>query len=93
MDFEKAIASDSDSPSSADDALDSQSIVDVPIIDGRPDIKSLVRTEIDATPSHNSVLVMGCGPNGLMTDLRNITASCIRTDGPAVELHCEQFGW
>lgn len=96
IDFEKAAPSpsstsdDSDAPASVrETALE----LALPIIDGRPDVGSLVRTEIEAVPSHGSVLVMGCGPAGLMTDLRNTTAGCIRAEGPTVELHCEQFGW
>ncbi|KAK1997797.1 ferric reductase like transmembrane component [Colletotrichum falcatum] len=65
----------------------------IPINYGRADVAAIIRTTInDATPDQR-VLVMGCGPDSLMTQVRNTTASCIRTSGPAVELHCEQFGW
>ncbi|EFQ28336.1 ferric reductase like transmembrane component [Colletotrichum graminicola] len=65
----------------------------IPINYGRADVSAIIRTTInDATPNQR-VLVMGCGPESLMTQVRNTTASCIRTSGPAVELHCEQFGW
>ncbi|GFP56418.1 ferric/cupric reductase transmembrane component 1 [Trichoderma asperellum] len=60
---------------------------------GKPDISALIRTEIEETPVENRILVLGCGPDGLMTQVRNTTAACIRSDGPGVELHCEQFGW
>lgn len=59
----------------------------------RPDISGIIGDEIDATASDKRVLVMGCGPEGLMRQVRNTTAGRIRTTGPAVELHCEQFGW
>ncbi|KAK5987415.1 putative ferric reductase transmembrane component-like protein [Cladobotryum mycophilum] len=59
----------------------------------KPDVSSLVRTAIEGTPADHRILVMGCGPDGLMNQVRNTTADCIRTDGPGVELHCEQFGW
>lgn len=60
---------------------------------GRPDVAALIRGIIDETPVENRVLVLGCGPDGLMAQVRNTTAACIRCDGPGVELHCEQFGW
>ncbi|EHK45353.1 uncharacterized protein TrAtP1_003639 [Trichoderma atroviride] len=60
---------------------------------GKPDIPALIRAEIEQTPVEQRVLVLGCGPEGLMTQVRNTTAACIRSDGPGVELHCEQFGW
>lgn len=60
---------------------------------GKPDVPALIRTEIEQTPVEQRVLVLGCGPEGLMTQVRNTTAACIRSDGPGVELHCEQFGW
>ncbi|KAL6878536.1 ferric reductase NAD binding domain-containing protein [Trichoderma novae-zelandiae] len=60
---------------------------------GKPEMPSLIRTMIDGTPVEERVLVLGCGPDGLMTQVRNTTAACIRPDGPGVELHCEQFGW
>lgn len=60
---------------------------------GKPDVPALIRTEIEQTPVEQRVLILGCGPDGLMTQVRNTTAACIRSDGPGVELHCEQFGW
>jgi hypothetical protein len=60
---------------------------------GKPDVPALIRAEIEQTPVEQRILVLGCGPEGLMTQVRNTTAACIRSDGPGVELHCEQFGW
>lgn len=60
---------------------------------GKPDVAALIQAEIEQTPVEQRVLVLGCGPEGLMTQVRNTTAACIRSDGPGVELHCEQFGW
>ncbi|KAI3546150.1 ferric reductase like transmembrane component [Colletotrichum filicis] len=65
----------------------------IPVHYGRPDVAKIIQNAIDETPSGERVLVMGCGPESLMTQVRNTTARCIRTSGPAVELHCEQFGW
>ena len=66
---------------------------EIPVLYQRPDIASLVRTSIEETPKDKSVLVMSCGPERLMSVVRNTTAACIRSEGPSVELHCEQFGW
>lgn len=59
----------------------------------RPDVRVIIQDAIDSATVNERVLVMGCGPEGLMTEVRNTTAARIRTAGPAVELHCEQFGW
>lgn len=68
-------------------------INNIPIHYGRPDVSKIITKAIEETPANQRVLVMGCGPATLMTQVRNTTASHIRTSGPAVELHCEQFGW
>ncbi|KAK0615041.1 ferric reductase NAD binding domain-containing protein [Bombardia bombarda] len=60
---------------------------------GRPDVASLIREAVTSTPANQRVLVAACGPDGLMRVVRNTTAKLIRGDGPAVELHCEQFDW
>ncbi|KAM0585517.1 hypothetical protein ACHAP6_006271 [Verticillium nonalfalfae] len=65
----------------------------IPITYARPDVSALIHHAIAQTPSSQQVLVMGCGPEGLMTQVRNTTAESVRRKGPAVELHCEQFGW
>lgn len=60
---------------------------------GRPDLAFLIRDAVTTTPPNQRVLVAACGPDGLMRVVRDTTARLIRGDGPAVELHCEQFGW
>ncbi|AEO64524.1 uncharacterized protein THITE_2110751 [Thermothielavioides terrestris NRRL 8126] len=60
---------------------------------GRPDVASLIRDAVRTTPRNQRVLVAACGPDGLMRVVRDTTAKLIVGDGPAVELHCEQFGW
>jgi len=60
---------------------------------GRPDLAAMIRNAVTTTPSNQRVLVAACGPGGLMHFVRDTTAKLIRGDGPAVELHCEQFGW
>lgn len=64
-----------------------------PIHYSRPQVSTIIRETVDSTPAEQRVLVMGCGPDGLMAEVRNTTADCIKVKGPAVELHCEQFGW
>ncbi|KAM0278918.1 hypothetical protein ACHAQH_004885 [Verticillium albo-atrum] len=65
----------------------------IPITFARPDVSALITNVIAQTPASQRVLIMGCGPEALMTQVRNTTAKSVRTKGPAVELHCEQFGW
>jgi hypothetical protein len=60
---------------------------------GRPDVATLIREAVRGVPRNQRVLVASCGPQSLMTIVRDTTASLVRADGPAVELHCEQFGW
>lgn len=60
---------------------------------GKPDVAVLIQSIVAETPVEKRVLVLGCGPDGLMATVRNTTADCIRSDGPGIELHCEQFGW
>ncbi|OLN96666.1 Ferric/cupric reductase transmembrane component 2-like protein 3 [Colletotrichum chlorophyti] len=60
---------------------------------GRPDVAAVIRRAVEESTPAQRVIVMGCGPQRLMQELRNTTASEIRTKGPSVDLHCEQFGW
>lgn len=64
-----------------------------PIKAGRPDTATLIRDAVRTTPRNQRVLVAACGPDGLMRVVRDTTARLIVGDGPAVELHCEEFGW
>lgn len=72
---------------------DMDSYAGIPITWKRPDVPAMIRGVVAEAARHQSVLVMGCGPSALMTQVRNTTAECIQVDGPTVELHCEQFGW
>ncbi|KAI0453453.1 ferric reductase NAD binding domain-containing protein [Xylaria acuta] len=65
----------------------------LPVLYGRPDIEACVREAITSAPKDKRIFIAACGPGGLVDTVRNTTASCIRVDGPSVELHCEQFGW
>ncbi|KAJ6789407.1 hypothetical protein PWT90_03637 [Aphanocladium album] len=95
-------SSASGDPEKATAIIQHADLTSMPRIDGysgfpitwkRPDVPAMIRGVVTESARHQSVLVMGCGPSSLMTQVRNTTAECIRTDGPTVELHCEQFGW
>ena len=72
---------------------DTSGIHDIPVTPGRPDVAVMIDEEMRKSSADQNVLVLGCGPDAMMAHVRNATASCIRPNGPAVELHCEQFGW
>lgn len=63
------------------------------VAEGRPDVKEIIAREVARAGRTERILVIGCGPSSLMDDVRNATAACIQCEGPAIELHCEQFGW
>ncbi|KAK4154164.1 ferric reductase NAD binding domain-containing protein [Chaetomidium leptoderma] len=84
-------ASGKDTASTA--AAVSHTFVEHAVKAGRPDAASLIRDALKVTPRNQRVLVAACGPDGLMRVVRDTTAKLIVGDGPAVELHCEQFGW
>lgn len=65
----------------------------IEISEGRPNVSHIIRERVAAAGRTERILVIGCGPASLMDEVRNTTADCIRCEGPALELHCEQFGW
>jgi len=69
------------------------STVSLSISSGRPDIQNLIKQVVANANEDQRIMVAACGPSGLMTDVRKTVAGCVRTIGPSVELHCEQFGW
>ncbi|TQV93913.1 Ferric reductase-like transmembrane component [Cordyceps javanica] len=73
--------------------FDMNSYSGIPITWKRPDVPGMIRGVVSGATRKQSVLVMGCGPSALMKQVRNTTAACIWSDGPSVELHCEEFGW
>lgn len=93
LDQEKASPISPETPISPTRTHSIDSSEKIPIIYERPDLAALVRATIEDTPKEKRVLVMSCGPERLMTIVRNTTAACIQSEGPSVELHCEQFGW
>ncbi|RDA86375.1 hypothetical protein CP532_1079 [Ophiocordyceps camponoti-leonardi (nom. inval.)] len=64
----------------------------IPITFQRPDVGALIRDAVRDTPSDGRAVVFGCGPESLMTVVRDTTAACIRGYGPAVDLYIESFG-
>lgn len=64
----------------------------IPIAYERPDVGAVIRAAIDDTPPQEHALVLSCGPKPLTTSVRNAAASCIRGDGPGVDLEIESFG-
>ncbi len=66
---------------------------DLPLAYGRPDTAGLIRAAVQSMSKDQRVLIAACGPTSLIELVRTTTASCIRSSGPAVELHCEEFGW
>ncbi|POR38555.1 Putative ferric reductase transmembrane component [Tolypocladium paradoxum] len=93
IDSEKSLPSDMETSTEQMEADRRSNIHGIHITYERPDVTALIRSAIDETPANKRVLVLGCGPAGLMTEVRNTAAACIRVEGPGVELHCEQFGW
>ncbi|KAI1805124.1 ferric reductase NAD binding domain-containing protein [Daldinia bambusicola] len=65
----------------------------LPIVHGRPDTEAEIRTAVESLGKDQRVLIAACGPSSLTKVVRDIGASYIKVDGPAVEVHCEQFGW
>lgn len=82
---------DNDSPSPMEGMV--REIQGIAVLYQRPDVEAIIRTTVGETRPDQRVLVLGCGPDRLMKTVQNTTASCIKVDGPSVELHCEQFGW
>lgn len=59
----------------------------------RPDVDELISSMVANSSSNERILVMACGPLGMTKQVRKTVTKCMTTDGPQVELHCEQFGW
>ncbi|KAI1088488.1 ferric reductase NAD binding domain-containing protein [Rostrohypoxylon terebratum] len=67
--------------------------LNLPIRPGRPDTEAEIKAAVRSVTKNQRVLIASCGPDSLTNVVRNVAASCISVDGPAVEVHCEQFGW
>jgi predicted ferric reductase len=64
-----------------------------PTQEGRPQIKILIADAVARARPGQKVLVLACGPTGMIKDVRRSVAANLHAGGPSVELHCEQFGW
>lgn len=63
------------------------------VVNGRPDIDTLIKERVAQAADWERVVIAACGPDGMMKTVRRTAAEVIRVKGPSVELHCEQFGW
>ncbi|KAH7247716.1 hypothetical protein MRS44_010812 [Fusarium solani] len=59
----------------------------------RPNVNDFVAQSVEGMASGQRVLVMACGPAGLLKEVRSVATSRMVPGGPHVSLHCEQFGW
>lgn len=60
---------------------------------GRPLITQFITRMVEKADINDRLVVASCGPNTLMQTTRETVADCITTDGPSLELHCQQFGF
>lgn len=60
---------------------------------GRPDIPALIQDVVRGAYGREKLLFAACGPSTMMDATRRSVAECITYDGPAIDFHCEQFGW
>ncbi|KAK6580737.1 hypothetical protein PZA11_006973 [Diplocarpon coronariae] len=60
---------------------------------GRPDVNAIIWDVVSKAGDNDRVAIAACGPDQLMSSVRNTTANCITNKGPSIELHLEQFGW
>jgi ferredoxin-NADP reductase len=74
-------------------SLSSSSDSTWPVLLGRPDTAAKIQEIINNTEESDSTIVAGCGPEGLMLDIRQAVADILGTGKRSVRLHCEQFGW
>jgi ferredoxin-NADP reductase len=74
-------------------SLSSSSDSTWPVLLGRPDTAAKIQEIINNTEESDSTIVAGCGPEGLMLDIRQAVADIVGTGKRSVRLHCEQFGW
>lgn len=79
-------------------SLGAASSSDVPALitlPGRPDVESLVKGYVAAAESREKIMVSACGPAELMDVTRRTVAGLVGDggEGPAIDLHLEQFSW
>ncbi|KAH7153348.1 ferric reductase transmembrane component 5 [Dactylonectria macrodidyma] len=57
----------------------------------RPRTSEAVFENVKSVGANQRVLIAACGPLSLMNDVNTAAGACIRSDGPSVEVHCENF--
>jgi len=60
---------------------------------GRPDVRKIIQDAIGSCAKNERLIVAACGPDSIMAVTRQTVVDNIKSDGPSIELHCEQFGW
>jgi len=60
---------------------------------GRPEVSKIIQDAIGSCAKHERIIIAACGPDSIMAVTRQTVVDNIKSDGPSVELHCEQFGW
>ncbi|KAK8925506.1 hypothetical protein H634G_07676 [Metarhizium anisopliae BRIP 53293] len=93
IDLEKSQPSSDNESVSGESSYGAVDLRNIPIRYHKPNITALIRDVVGGTRPHERVLITGCGPAQLMDLMRETTAESIRSDGPSIELHCEEFGW
>ncbi|KAF5252708.1 hypothetical protein FANTH_2335 [Fusarium anthophilum] len=68
-------------------------ILGIPILRGRPNIDDIVAQTVQGMSANSRVLVLACGPSGLLKDVRQSATSRMVSNGAAISLQFEQFGW
>lgn len=63
------------------------------VLDGRPEILALITDYVSASVNNERLMVVACGPRGMMSQVRKAVAVNLRANGPAVEMHLESFSW
>lgn len=63
------------------------------VLEGRPNVASIIEEVLHGAGQHENIVVAACGPDSLVNATRQAAPACISASGPAVELHCEQYGW
>ncbi|PCD23258.1 hypothetical protein AU210_014781 [Fusarium oxysporum f. sp. radicis-cucumerinum] len=81
-----------DSPGQSD-AFQQDLILGIPAHHGRPNIDEIVAQILEGMSANSRVLVLGCGPAGLLQAVRQSATSRMVPNGAGISFQFEQFGW
>ncbi|KAH6889671.1 hypothetical protein B0T10DRAFT_606198 [Thelonectria olida] len=56
-------------------------------------VREAVYDVVQSMGINQRVLIAACGPQSMMNDVMAAAGKCISSDGPSVEVHCENFEW